>query len=346
MRTTGKAFDIRTESGVTQRIVAKDFELAAKEAVDWFNMSPTSYGQILGLNWVQDGVLMAFEEIVEFFVRVMDQTGNPIPVNIVQKYGIFAGPGWGQYKSDEPLIVMASMSSQAVADGAVLLDTISVITDGVSVSKPFDPIASGNRARQATVVPKGKRVEVVVVIDISALPPAPPAPVPVIGMGWTIAPVNIASVGATFQCQAHVLPTSASDQVIRYSSSDTSVATVDSSGLITAVAPGECAIIASSRDGGYTASADIRVGTVVPVTGIGWSTAPNPAMTVGGQQTVASSVTPPNATDGRVRYSVNDPLLLLVDDAGLVTGIAAGMAVLTASSMDGGYQVSKIITIT
>jgi hypothetical protein len=344
MRTTGKAFDIRTESGVSQRIVAKDFELAAKEAVDWYNLSPSSYGQILGLNWVQDGVLMAFEEVAEFFVRITDQGGNPLPQALVEKYGIFAGPGFGQYNCDDPLTVMASMNSQAVTDGAVLRDTVTVFTDGVPASVPFASIASGNRARQASVTPRGKRVEAVVVFDISAVPPSPPVPVPVTGIGWTTAPANIAAVGGTFQCQANVLPGGASDQMVRYESSDPAVATVDSAGLITAVSAGECAIIASSRDGGYAAGHDIRVGTAV--SGIAWTSAPNPAMTAGGQQTVTAAVTPAGATDSRVRYGTNDPLVLTVDSAGLVTAVSAGTGVLTATSVDGGYQLSVIITVT
>jgi len=60
-------------------------------------------------------------------------------------------------------------------------------------------------------------------------------------------------VGSTFQLAAAVEPFNADDQRIIWSSSDTSVATVDMRGLVTVVGPGTATITARTAAGGHTA---------------------------------------------------------------------------------------------
>ncbi|MCH6255961.1 carbohydrate-binding protein [Puniceicoccaceae bacterium K14] len=67
------------------------------------------------------------------------------------------------------------------------------------------------------------------------------------------------TVGATEQMIAQVKPEDATDAGVVYSSSDTSIVTVDQNGLITAVAEGEAMIIATSNDGGHTDESNIFV---------------------------------------------------------------------------------------
>jgi uncharacterized protein YjdB len=56
-------------------------------------------------------------------------------------------------------------------------------------------------------------------------------------------------VGETKQLTAAVLPNDADNKAIEWSSSDTSVATVDANGLVTGVAKGEATITATAKDG-------------------------------------------------------------------------------------------------
>lgn len=71
------------------------------------------------------------------------------------------------------------------------------------------------------------------------------------------------NVGATKTLVATVLPISATDKAVTWSSNNTSIATVSNEGVVTAVASGECTITVTTHDGGYTASCDVTV--VVPV---------------------------------------------------------------------------------
>lgn len=69
---------------------------------------------------------------------------------------------------------------------------------------------------------------------------------------------NIA-VNATRQLTASVSPTTASNQSVTWTSSDATIATVDSKGLVTGVKAGSATITATTADGGKTATSAITV---------------------------------------------------------------------------------------
>ncbi len=59
----------------------------------------------------------------------------------------------------------------------------------------------------------------------------------------------VVTVGKSEACEIRVFPENASNQVLRYTSSNPNVASVNSQGLVTGVNSGECTIIARSTDG-------------------------------------------------------------------------------------------------
>jgi len=69
---------------------------------------------------------------------------------------------------------------------------------------------------------------------------------------------NVA-IGATRQLTALVSPTTASNQSVTWTSSDATIATVDSKGLVTGVKAGNVTITATTADGGKTATSAITV---------------------------------------------------------------------------------------
>lgn len=64
--------------------------------------------------------------------------------------------------------------------------------------------------------------------------------------------------GSTFQLEATVAPYNAADQNVTWSSSDTSVATVDTRGLVTVVGPGTATITVRTADGNHMAAVVIN----------------------------------------------------------------------------------------
>ncbi|MCG9967277.1 Ig-like domain-containing protein [Pelotomaculum terephthalicicum JT] len=71
--------------------------------------------------------------------------------------------------------------------------------------------------------------------------------------------------GATGQLTATVAPAGATNQNVAWASDNTAVATVDSNGLVTAVAPGAANITVTTADGGFTASCAVTVSNEIPV---------------------------------------------------------------------------------
>lgn len=83
--------------------------------------------------------------------------------------------------------------------------------------------------------------------------------------GITITPTEQSiSIGSTFTIVPKVLPEDATNKSVTYESSDTSVATVDSLGVVTGVATGEAVITATTADGGFTANCKVTVGKEAP----------------------------------------------------------------------------------
>lgn len=83
-------------------------------------------------------------------------------------------------------------------------------------------------------------------------------PIAVTGVTVTPATASIA-VGSTQQLNATVEPSNATNQAVTYTSSDEAVATVNASGLVTAVGAGTATITATTADGSFTATSVITV---------------------------------------------------------------------------------------
>jgi uncharacterized protein YjdB len=75
-------------------------------------------------------------------------------------------------------------------------------------------------------------------------------------------------IGGNQQLIATVLPSNASNKSIIWSSSNSNIASVNSSGLVTALSAGSATITASTQDGNFTASSGITVTQSVPNLGI------------------------------------------------------------------------------
>src|SRR5213079_1429559 len=122
-----------------------------------------------------------------------------------------------------------------------------------------------------------------------------------------------------------------SGRVVTWSSSNTSVATVSTSGLVSGVTPGSATITATSE--GKSATASITV-TDIPVTSVDVTP---PTATVQAGQTVQLTATPKDvngtALSGRaVTWSSSNTSVATVNSSGLVSGVTPGSATITATS--------------
>lgn len=102
----------------------------------------------------------------------------------------------------------------------------------------------------------------VLVDDVTIYTTSPYPAVPVTGVS---VPSSLKLLsGMSYQLSATVEPWYADNQAVTWSSSNTAVATVDQDGTIHAVADGNSNIIATTVDGGYTATCALTVGEDYP----------------------------------------------------------------------------------
>ena len=114
---------------------------------------------------------------------------------------------------------------------------------------------------------------------------------------------------------------------LEWTSSDESVATVDETGTVTAVAAGEANVTASVKDADIAASTHIKV--VVTPTGVA---APESIdLVTNGENTkdLDAKLVPADATDVKLAYESSDESIATVDETGKVTAVANGECTIT-----------------
>jgi uncharacterized protein YjdB len=168
-------------------------------------------------------------------------------------------------------------------------------------------------------------------LTVVPLPPVPVATVSVALSASSIIAGQTAQGTATIKDAAgNVL----SDRDVVWQSSNDAVATVSSTGSIAGVAPGTATISASSE--GKSGSAGLTV-TAPPPTPVATVTVTPGAPSVQTGATVQLSAVTRDAagnvlTGRTIAWSTNNPSAASVSATGLVTGVAAGSATITASS--------------
>lgn len=150
-----------------------------------------------------------------------------------------------------------------------------------------------------------------------------------------VVPASVSLVaGQTTQLTATAADASGAplrDRPVAWSSSDEAVASVSSTGLVIALAPGSATITATVD--GKGASTNVAVGAVPVETVI---VSPSPAqLTVGQGVQLTVQVTDATGrvvTDRPVSFSSDDPGIASVSGSGLVTGVATGTTTVRATS--------------
>lgn len=165
--------------------------------------------------------------------------------------------------------------------------------------------------------------------------------VPVTSVDITESSVDL-EAGENTTLHTTVLPTDASYKVVSWESNDLTVASVDNSGVVTALASGTATITASC--GGKSDTCTINVSApVVPVTAVNLSSY-SESLVVGSNVTLEATVVPSTATSKTVSWSSDNPSVATVE-SGVVTAVTAGTAniVATAGGVD---STACVVTVT
>ena len=135
--------------------------------------------------------------------------------------------------------------------------------------------------------------------------------------------------GETFELVATVSPDDAADKTVTWYSSDETIATVSSSGLVTMVKPGT-AVITAKTVNGKTAKCEVTV-LPIEVSGITLSES-NIRLEAGKTQQLTATVFPDDATNKTVTWTSSNAAVAKVSSSGVVTAIRTGNATITAKS--------------
>lgn len=159
--------------------------------------------------------------------------------------------------------------------------------------------------------------------------------------GVQIAPEEVTlGIGETQKLTVTVEPSDATDPTYSLESSDPSVAAVQND-VVTAVAPGEAVITATTADGSLKATCKVTV--VKHVEDI--SVSPTQVkVIVGKTQEITVEFTPSDATNKEVEWVSSKPEVATVAD-GVVTGVTVGEALITATSVDGGFAAACKVVV-
>ena len=160
--------------------------------------------------------------------------------------------------------------------------------------------------------------------------------------GVSLSPENLSlQSGETAALTATVLPNTAVNRNVSWSSSDSSVASVDQSGNVTALRSGTAVITVTTEESGFTASATVTVGAG-PITSMYFSTG-GVNIPVGGNTDLAGLLTvePEGASRDGLTWSSSDSSVASVS-GGSVSGKKVGSATITVTAPSG---VSASITV-
>lgn len=122
---------------------------------------------------------------------------------------------------------------------------------------------------------------------------------------------------------------------LQWTSSDASVATVDATGNVTAVKPGEAVITASLPNG---SKADVKITVAPPITAMNIERVMY-KVKPGAQKQLALQVTPTGENEVFI-WTSSDPNVATVNENGVVTGVAYGTVTVTVTGKYSGLKAS------
>ena len=145
------------------------------------------------------------------------------------------------------------------------------------------------------------------------------------------------------QLTATIQPASFAKSIV-WNSSDTKVASVSDSGLVTAVGPGTCIISATAGDRHVSATVSVLAARV-RVTGVSFGETKH-EIPMRGTAVLTATVAPADATVKTLVWTSDDPGIASVSRTGIVTAVSVGTTKIHATSVDGNHSAEVTVTVT
>lgn len=271
------------------------------------------------------------------FTQVDDGTGAPAKYDV--RYGV-APMSWGSATS----VATGSCATPMMGNGVG--STMSCVVQGLSPSTSYNfQLVAFRGSLNGAAVFGG--VSNMVAASTTGSPPPPPVVTTV-----TVSPPS-ASIGVsgTTTLQATVKDQNGNvmtGQTVSWSTDNSAVATVTSAGVVTGVAAGSATITATSSGQSGTSAITVTAAPPPPPVVTTVTVAPPSAsIAVGATTTLTATVKDQNGnvmSGQTVTWSTNNAAAATVSSGGVVSGVAAGSATITATSS--GKSGTSAITVT
>lgn len=152
-------------------------------------------------------------------------------------------------------------------------------------------------------------------------------------------------VGKTASIQAQVSPANATKRKVKYQSSNKSVATVSSSGVVRGKGKGTATITVSSTDGSGK-KALCKVAVKIPTSLIQLDVQNGQLrLEAGTSITINAVVKPDNASNKKIHYTSTNPAAAKVSQLGVVTGVSPGLTTIRVDAADGRSSASVDVEV-
>ena len=151
--------------------------------------------------------------------------------------------------------------------------------------------------------------------------------------------VHQLALGETLKLSVTITPTDATADVITWTSSDPTIATVSDTGVVTALKPGEVTITATV--GGKSSSFTLTI--YDPKAGFITLDITEKSLLVGDELTLTPTVSPETLRDKTITWTTSDDKVASVSDKGVVKALAPGECTITAALSNGETATAKVI---
>ena len=240
--------------------------------------------------------------------------------------------GATEIKATETVQLTATVTPETTTDKTVTWKSAKPAIATVNDSGVVTGVAVGEATITATNS-AGQTADIIIKVI--------PTPVEAIELNRYTAQIRVQD---GFRLTANILPLTATNKTVSWTSSAPEIVSVDNEGNVLALALGNAIIICEARDGsGVKAECQISVTTTatqsVSITAEG-------STTLKATETVQlkATVLPATSSDKSVRWQSANPDIAIVDNTGLVTAVSVGSVQITATN-SGGQTASVSITV-
>lgn len=139
----------------------------------------------------------------------------------------------------------------------------------------------------------------------------------------------------TAKLTANIIPADATNQNVKWKSSDTSVAGVDENGNVSTCGVGTATITAVTEDGGFKAQCTVRsIVQDISVKGV-FITNTVEAIPIGTDYALTSYIYPESASNKHISWTSSNPDVISVNNSGVIHANEEGYATITAAADNG-----------